>query len=227
MAVSCGPCFGMTVIDGRVAGLVEHGLLDVGDLAVGREPARSFGEARAGSGLETASTSGPLTPAPNPAASWSYAWRCVASGARLRSSGWPSCRPAAGAASAAVTRPAASSANTGRLVAHGARTGVDGFDLAALRSRRGSSLSPALANRAGSSVTQTTAQTSTTRPGGDARAADERDAGDEQAGDRDEHDAGGGQRRTRRRSGSRGGRRRAGSRPLRSSSCWRAVSSSA
>jgi hypothetical protein len=36
--------------------------------------------------------------------------------------GWPSSRLAAGAASASVTRPAASRAKTGRLVAHGALT---------------------------------------------------------------------------------------------------------
>ena len=61
-----------------------------------------------------------------------------------------------------MTAPAASSASTGRLVAHGARGGV--AVVRSARSRRGSSLVPARAKRAGSRTTQTIAQASTTRP---------------------------------------------------------------
>ena len=59
-----------------------------------------------------------------------------------------------------VTAPAAISASTGRFVAHGAR----GWEMGAVRSRFGSIFVPALAKRAGRRITQVTAQASTTRP---------------------------------------------------------------
>ena len=164
---------------------------------------RASGRSVSPFGSETATTSGPLTPGPKPSASRSYAWRCVASGVEVAVVGLAELQPGsrggerhAGGAGRREREPRPARRPRARAVRRRRPASPSGLAVEGRLALAARQQPPPGAPEAGGQ--QDDADDGARQhdePGGDARAAHERDAGDQQPGDRDEHDARGGQRR--------------------------------